>query len=287
MDTDFFSNRITRYSQQQPYFQKWQTNDTFDIQFITEGLSATLKWIDCHGTEIETITLTQTANSAIIGDQQLFIGTVDFDDLEPGETYYLLATFGVDSGAKQFVSEPIMVDTDLPDTLLFEYTNEVNQTDMIWNVPFTTRMRVEGYIQNFLPGGRTTRYEDQPLDMLTLEGEPTRSYQLLIGGDFGIPDWVIDKINRILMLDSVMIDGTYYTVDKDAQLEAIETQGAPMAYWTVRIRETYNRAGIAIDAEGMTQAPMTVQYNIQTKGFSSNQSPADQTDTVLQVTSIE
>lgn len=287
MDSDFFANRIGRYSQQQPYFQQWQTNDAFDIQFITEGLSATLAWINCYGTVVETITLTQTPNDAITGDKQLFIGTVDFDDLEPGETYYLLATFGTGIGQRQFVSEPIMVATDLPDTLLFEYSNSVNQTDLIWNVPFSTRMRVEGFIQNFLPGGRVTRYEDQPLDMVTLEGEPTRSYQLLIGGNYGVPDWVIDKINRILMLDTLTIDGVAYTVDKDAQLEAIETQGAPMAFWTVRIREANNRAGIAIDADGMVEAPLTVVYNIQTKGFSSNLSPADQNDTIISVTEIE
>lgn len=287
MDSDFFSNRIGRYSQQQPYFQMWQNNDSFDIQFITEGLSATLQWINCHGTVVETITLTQTSNPAITGDKQLYIGTVDFDDLEPGETYYLLATFGVGAGERQFVTEPIMVAEDLPETLLFEYSNSVNQTDMIWNVPFSTRMRVDGYIQNFLPGGRTTRYEDQPLDLMTLDGEPTRSYQLLIGSNYGVPDWVIDKINRILMLDTLTIDGVAYTVDKDAQLEAIETPGAPMAYWTVRIREANNRAGIAIDADGMAQGPLSVVYNIQTKGFSSNLSPADQTSTVIQVESIE
>lgn len=287
MDSDFFSNRIARYSQQQPYFQMWQTNDSFDIQFITEGLSATLQWINCRGTVVESIALTQTANPAITGDKQLYIGTVDFDDLEPGEVYYLLATFGVGPGERQFVSEPIMVDVDLPETLLFEYSNSVNQTDMIWNVPFSTRMRVDGYIQNFLPGGRTTRYEDQPLDLMTLEGEPTRSYQLLIGSNYGVPDWVIDKINRILMLDTLTIDGVAYTVDKDAQLEAIETPGAPMAYWTVRIREANNRAGIAIDADGMVESPLTVVYNIQTKGFSSNQSPSDQTSTIIQVESVE
>lgn len=287
MDTDWYRNRIGRYDFQPPYLQKFQTNDSFDIQFITEGLSATLKWIDCHGTEVETITLTQTANPAIIGDQQLHIGTVDFDDLTPGETYYLLATFGVDAGAKQFVSEPITVADDLPETLLIEYTNSVNQTDMIWNVPFSTKIRVEGYIQNFAPGGRVTRYEDQPLDMQTLEGEPTRIYQLLIGSDYGVPDWMIDKINRILMLDSVTIDGVEYSVDKDAQLEAVETPGTPLAYWTVRIREANNRAGIPIDAEGMAVGPLSVVYNIQTKGFSSNLSPADQNSTVISITEIE
>lgn len=284
MDSDWFKNRIDRYSNTKNYFQKWQTNDSFDVQFITQGLAASLTLIDCHGKLLDTITLTAIANPAITSPKQLFVGTVDCSMMTENEVCYLLATFGSGPTAKQFISEPMMAAEDWADTLLFEYTNDKNQTDIIWNVPFSTKIRVEGFIQRFKPGGRLSQFEDQPLDIVNLDGEATRSYELLIEE---VPDWIIDKLNRILLLDSVTIDGVPYTLDKDAKFEAIETPGAPMASWSIAIREANNRAGIAIDADGNLSSPLTVEYDINTKGFSSNQSPANQQDTIIQITDIE
>jgi hypothetical protein len=288
MDTDFFGNRIDAYSQQENYFQKWQTNDSFDIQFITNGLAATLTIVDNNNTLVDTITLSEPTSPTLIPPKQLYTGTIDCSALTAGKTYYLLATFGTDPGAKQFVSEPILVSEDWPGTLLIEYQNDANQTDMIWNNPtFTGKIRVEGFIQGFRPGGRLTQYEDQPMDIVSLDRQPTRGYQLLLGSNFGIPDWMIDKLNRILTLDHLTIDGFAYSLDKDAKLEAIETMGAPMGYWTIAIREENNKAGIAIDATGENDSELTIEYDINTKGFSSNASPANQQDTIIQITEIE
>jgi len=289
MDTDWFTNRIGRYSVQTPYFQKWQTNDTFDVQFITEGLAATLVIIDCNGAEVDTITLNEIANDGLSAGQQLYVGTVDCSVLAAGETYYLLATFGSGPTARQFVTEPILIAADWPETVVIDYSNDENDTDIIWNVAggYTSRIRVEGYIQRFRPGGRLSQYEDEPLDIVNLDSEPTRSYEFLVGSDQGLPDWMIDKINRALTCDNVSIDGYEYTLDKDAQLEEISTPGSPLSFWTVPIREANNRAGIAIDAEGENEGDLFVTYNINTKGFSSNQAPANQQDAIVQVTDIE
>lgn len=287
MDTDWFANRIARYSQRSNYFQKWQTNDSFDVQFITQGLAASLSVIDCDGVTIDTITLTQTSNPAITSPKQLYLGTVDCSLFPENKVVYLVAVFGSGPTAKTFISEPMMAAADWPETILIDYSNDNNQTDMIWNAPYSGKIRVEGYIDRFRPGGRLSQFEDQPLDIVNLNGEPTRTYDLLIGSDFGVPDWMIDKINRILMLDNVSIDGYAYTLDKDAKFESLDTPGVPTSFWTIAIREENNRAGIAIDAEGTLGGEISVEYDINTKGFSSNQSPANQQDTIIQVTDIE
>lgn len=288
MDTDLHQNRIARYSTRVPYFQPWQINDTFDVQFITQGLSASLTLIDKNQRVLKTYTLTQTANPAVSNPKQLYLGTVNFTGLEARSTVYLLATFGSGPGVKQFVSEPMILDTDWADSLLIGYSNSRNQTDMIWKLTggamFSSKMRIPGYIQKFRPGGRLTQYEDQPLDLVNLDNEPIREYELLLEE---IPDWVADKVNRIMMLDTVTIDGFAYTLGKDAKLEPMETTGSSLASWATVIREAYNKAGIAIDAEGEDASVLTVEYNINTKGFSSNQSPANQQDTIIQVTEIE
>lgn len=291
MDIDFFQNRIGQYSQKRPYFQKWQTNDSFQIQFIVQNIAVEVVIIDCNGTQVDTVTMTQTASSALTADQQLYVGTVDWSGLNAGETYYILATFGTGLTAKQFVSEPQVLATDWPNTLLFECSNDQNDRDMIWLLPagaiFTNKLRVEGFIQEFQPGGRLSQYEDEPLDIVNLDNEPTRSYQLLVGTDFGIPDWIADKVNRFLMLDSVRIEGFGYTLDRESRLEPVYTPGVPTASWTATIREARNRLGIAIDASGQNDSPLTVEHDINTRGFSSTESPANQQDTIIQITEIE
>lgn len=286
MDTDWFVNRIGKYSQQQPYFQKWQTNDSFNIQFIVDGIASEVEILNCYGLKHSDVTLSTVANGAVLYPRELRQGTVDCSTLTPG-TYYLKATFGTGDGAKSFISEPLQVAVDWPDTVLIEYSNTTNHTDLVWKAPYTGKIRVEGMIQSFRPTGRLSQYEDQPMDVVNLDNMPSRGYQLLIGNDFGVPDWMIDKLNRILPLDNVQIDGFAYSLDKDARLESIDTPGAPMSYWTVAIREASNKAGIAIDASGENDSALTVEYNINTKGFSSNSSPADQQDTIIQITEIE
>lgn len=287
MDMDWHRNRIGNYSMQQPYFQKWQRNDFFDLQFITKGLSADLIVVDKNGATVDTITLSATATAALVAPYQLYEGTVDCSGLTAGETYWLVATFGAGPGEKSFISEPFVIAEDWPNTVLISYENTVNQPDMIWQSGYVGKIRVEGFIQNFKPGGRISQYEDQLTDVVVLDGQPNRGYELLLGGDFGMPDWLSDKLNRILMLDTLTIDGFAYSVDKDAKLEPIEVSGSPYTFWTIGIKEASNKAGIAIDATGEDASVLTVEYNINTRGFSSNQSPANQQDTVIQITEIE
>lgn len=287
MDTDWHRNRIGDYSMQQPYFQKWQTNDFFDVQFITKGLSADMRIVDKNGATVDTITLNITATAALVTPYQLYEGTVDCGTLTAGETYWLVATFGAGPGEKSFISEPFVVADNWPNTVLIQYSNDVNQPDLIWQSGYVGKIRVEGFIQNFKPGGRVSQYEDQLMDVVMLDGQPTRGYELLLGGDFGLPDWLSDKLNRILMLDNLTIDGFAYSPDKDAKLEPIETPGSPYVFWTIGIKEASNKAGIAIDATGEDASVLTVEYNINTRGFSSNQSPNNQLDTVIQITEIE
>ena len=287
MDMDWHRNRIGDYSMQQPYFQKWQTNDFFDIQFITKGLSVDVYVIDKKGSVKDTITMDVIATSALITPYTCYQGTVDCSVLTAGETYWVKAVFGAGPGEKIFISEPFVIATDWPNTLLIEYSNDVNQPDLIWQAPYIGRIRVEGTIQKFIPGARVTQYEDQLMDVVVLDGQPSRGYELLLGGDYGMPDWISDKINRILMLSSLSIDGFAYSVEKDSKLEALETPGSPYVFWTIGIKEASNKAGIAIDATGEDAAVLTVEYNINTKGFSSNQSPANQQDQIIQITEIE
>lgn len=284
MDVDWHKNRIGRYAMQKPYFQKWQSNDSFKLQFITKGVGVEIDIINCNQQVVDTITMTQVADAAIISPYTLFEGTVDCSTLPQNEALYVYARFGIGAGLREFISEPMLIAADWPTTVLIEASHDANQPDMIFSTKYTTKLRVENSGYKYQPSSKFTSYEDNNLSLELLDGEPSRKYQLVIGGDFGVPDWLIDKVNRMLLLDNVLIDGQALTIEQDAQLEEQEIAGSPYSLYSITLRDKVNRAGTPIDATGIVDNGFSVIYNINTRGFSSTQSPnANQNDNVIQV----
>lgn len=286
MDAEWFKNRLARYSHKVPFVQKWQTNDNCPLQFISEGADMNDVVIyDCKGAIVDTVTPTNISHPAVTLPFKLWQVTIDWSLYDQYKEYYAYVSFGVGEGSKGFISEPVKLKSRWSNTLLIEYTHDKNQPDMIWKAPFETKIRVEGHIGKFEPQSEVTNYEDAIRDMETLNGQAYRKYTLYIEQ---CPDWLIDKINRILLLNTVKIDGTLYSIDKDARLEMKEIPGSPYAFWTIPIREKNNMEGIEIDASGVNDNEITVIYNINTKGFTSDKNPVvNQQDGILQIENIE
>lgn len=289
MDTEWFKNRISRYSVQRPFFQKWQTNDNTPLQFISEGADMNNILIyNCKGKIAGTITPSEISNPLITLPYKLWQATINWSLYEPFTEYYVYVSFGTGPGSKGFISEPISLRNQWEETLLIEYGNDRNQTDLIWKAPYSGKIRIEGMITKFEPQLELTSYEDSIRDVETLNGEPYRKWTLMIGTQCGTPDWLIDKLNRILPLSSLTIDGFEYAIDKDAKLDLKEIPGSPYAFWTITIRERYNRPGIEIDASGINNSDLTVQYNIETAAFTGEEHPnVNQTDNIIQITDVE
>ena len=100
-----------------------------------------------------------------------------------------------------------------------------------------------------------------------IEGIPTRKYKLFVGKGVGVPDYMIDKLNRILTLNQVRIDGKRFTREEDAQFEAERVIGVPGALWTIAIREGINRQANTIGTDGNLEKTAVVVYNVDTGYF--------------------
>lgn len=282
MDDNWFTNQVKFYIGEADYYQKFQFNDAAKIQVRTNGLGPVrMDLYDCAGTILRTVTLDQIETPAVITPNVLFEGTMNFSGLAEG-LYAIVLTAGTGDTTVQFISEKIFLKEDWPMTLLFEYTNSRNKQSTIFSTGYTPSLRVEGWISDFEPGSKFATYEDQPADLQLLNGIPFRKYTLNIGINDGVAPWVIDKINRIMLLTSTSIDGLGFTRNADAQFEKIDVPGWPMKYWSLEIREANNRDSVTLTTDGELNSDLTVVYNINTKAFGDGSE-----DNIVQVTEID
>ncbi len=105
--------------------------------------------------------------------------------------------------------------------ILYFWKNENYRyyNDIIFETGFPPSLRVLGKIKYKSPASRDTIYEDQVLNQSILNSVPFRIWELTIGGSSGIPDYLIDKVNRILGCSNLLIDGRLFTKSEGAKLE--------------------------------------------------------------------
>lgn len=282
MDGWWFSEQIAQYVETAKYYQKWQTNDVIELQCQTNGLGpVSAMLIDCHGNTKATISLTQKTDTAVVAPMALFEGSVPLTGLDDG-LYYIVWSAGSGEAIAKFISEPLHIKADWPNTILFEYSNRINKQSVIFTTGYSPSIRVEAAwtLQDFDPESKFSVYENQPADLEMINGIPYRVHNLFLGDNQGLPPWVLDKLNRILLFTTCKADGLEITRNQDAKFEKINIPGWPMSYYNIKVREKNNRDGSYLDVDGNLDKNITVIYNIKTKGFGSN-------DETVQITKIQ
>lgn len=288
MDQRLFKDRISRYSNRRPYYQKWQTNDRVDLQYITRSAQVVLQLYNCKGQVKLTPVVNQVPSSAVTNPDVLLQASFALDTLEPGK-YYLFAIFGFGAGARAFLCEGWHVKERWAGTGLIEYTNSRNERDVIWRAPFASSIRVEGMLTEFQPKSTRTSYANRNESYTTIEGIPYETYTLALGSyEDGLPDWMIRKVNAIFQLDDVRWDGMGIALVDDGEFApTLDTQGSPLNFWKAEVRKTDNEPGIYVDADGAEDSGLTVEYDLNTIGITSPYDPnANQQDAIIKVTDV-
>jgi hypothetical protein len=272
MDGWWHSEQVQMYLDSRTYFQPWQQNDIIDLQCITNGLGpVSVQFYDANGNVVLTDSLTQTTDAAVASPTILYQKSFGLSSFNPG-IYYIVLTAGTGGTVVQFISEPLNIQVDHSNTLLFEYSNSRNKQSTIFSSGYSPSMRVEGWLDGYMPGAHFTAYEDQPSDVTVINGIPYDTHVLNIGSPqasnaWGVPNWVIKKLNKILILDNTSCDGLGITRNLDKEFTRVDVPGWPMKYWILEIREAKNRDGVTLTTTGELDQNVTVEYNINTNGF--------------------
>lgn len=228
------------------YKQKWQTNDSFPLQYESNFASINLKVIDCNQNTLIDQNAVQVRINKYLPGHFVYENTISWASVPVG-TYWLLLTLG---GTTQMISEPMEVAEEWPNTILYEYSNSTFHGDIVFETGIVLKFRCESFITRLDPGNDRTAYRDQKMNPTVLKSVPFRVWKLIIGYPTGVPDWVIDLQNWIWSCDNVLCDGKSFAVSENSQFEETEYDKVyPFRSWILNVQEGVNRYSKIVNPE--------------------------------------
>jgi hypothetical protein len=129
-------------------------------------------------------------------------------------------------------------------------------------------LRVEGGFpsEGFAPGGKFNMYQDQRYRSVIMSAVPFNVHKLIVGANYGVPNWMIDKVNRLLALRNITINGISYARNEGAKLEPLFSDHTyPYRAWGIDLIESDNPYSLECDyVEGTSDTEFTADTTVVT-----------------------
>lgn len=272
MEDFLYGDTIGKLYEQQPYLQPWQKNDIVKFQGLSNYAPHQVEIYDYQGNQIDTFVMTYKASSIEGTGQKVYEASIALDDYDEG-----VYQFKIKSGnpvLETYVSEWFQLKELHENTILFEYEHDENDHEVVFETGIQFSLRVHGELREFQPGSDRIVFVDQPRNIVLLAGKSFSTEKLIIGDSFGVPNYMIWKINNIYLCSYVLHDGKQYVGSEGARFEAKREELFPMTGWAFDVRPAKANTKKRFVADGNQGSPTTVTYNIESKGFGPSTSPA-------------
>lgn len=264
-DRGLMQQQILSFQNPTEYQQKRNDSDLITVYIDTLAENLILYVYDDSGTLLETVDYlgafeaNLAGNTAPNGDPYFtyrkLIKPEIITPMPAGTSqrvyYYVLeCVYGETIDNRFYVSEPVYVrqayDVVTPigmkdcggweDTVMIECTSNVNSEDVLFEtIPNTIiRQRVEGFVLPEEMILNDTAFIDQQYRSRTLQSVPGNTFRLTADG---IPDYMRDKLNRMLSLTSIRIDGTRYTKRDGAKWETEKVPSSMISTTSILLEE--------------------------------------------------
>jgi hypothetical protein len=284
-DDFIYEDTIRDWWEQAPYAQPWQFNDHIPLQVLSNYSPHQLELYDCEGNQVSGgIFVMSYVPSSIEGiGVKVYQAAIALDDFEEG-----LYRFKLKSGdpiLDNLKTEWFYLKEKHEDTVLLQYKHNENDHDVVFETGIEFRFRVKGGLVEYTPASRRTVFVDQPENVVQLNARSFATYKLLIGDTWGIPDWTIERINKIFDCSQVLIDGRQFVANEGAKVEANRQEEYPLAGWALEVRPAKNETKKRFIAEGDPDNDLTVAYQIDTRGFGPINQEAS--TNIIQIEAIE
>lgn len=235
-----------------PFAEKAQKTDPFML-FLAYSLGATVtvSIYNVDGTLVEVLAPQATVGyiySYIDDDGTEYPAWPDyyawyFDGYTDGHYFVVAHVVYPDDSEEYYSSEPIWVRTTHKNTVYLRWSNEVDAFNIMFrSMGLYFGMRLDSDFMSFEPASDDVVFSDVDDNVRSLYSNPYRVFKLQIGGIRGVPEYVIDKINRALSCTNFTVDDKRYLKQDGSNLEVQKWENRPLQFATIALREYYNDA---------------------------------------------
>jgi len=280
----FWNQQIPSFETQTDYVQKFQQGDyiqfamAFNPAYVASA-NIFCQLRDCHYNQ--TYGYFQPLPIAFVSGDFIHINfklTLHNPTIPEGEYYiYLYCPNHSGSNFDLFYSEKISIKATHSDTILLKYSNEGNEFDTYFYLDYFGasktyfQLRVPGGFPSdgFNPSSIDSIFQDQTYNTTLLSSIPYNVKKVTFGDNKGIPDWLIDKINRVLSCTHTYVDDVQYTKVEGARLKPNFMPGHPLNVWKIDLIASdndYSKTHYGrdiINASGLEEMAVEVDFIIE------------------------
>lgn len=263
-DEDFYIRTVRHYQQEIGYLQPFQQSDIArDMFYSNDGTTArwTARLLDQYGNVVNGKTVTVSNNGGPYTGMYNYSVQFSLWDLPEG-VYFLQYRYAHGGGStySYFLNEPFELRQVYEKTVRIDYKNSYNDQDIIYySDSWEFQLRLHGVLTPLATDAQYSVYEDQPLNTTMVSGIPFRTHDLVL---YDLPEWMADKVNRIMLHNTTKIEGKKWTREAAAKLERKQSETNPIVYHVLKLREAENTISAIHNANCITMCNMP-----QTKYF--------------------
>lgn len=240
-DGNFAVDQVLSYQNPKCYCQKWQLSDTLRLQVLSDFVPTDLLIKDLYS-DLTVASVAWAEKPTIIIDQTFKVYELEYQFITlPEGKYYTQFSYEDENEVEHLlISEPIYIAQVQENTLLLQYKNSINDFDVIFDTGIVFNFRVESAIKDYTPGNNRAIYNDQNVNPTLLSATPFRKFKFYLGFQYGIPEWVFDKVNWIQSVDQVKYNNVFYQIVEGSDYETSSNPDNSFMGGSIEVHPTNN-----------------------------------------------
>lgn len=278
MDDWAFRRTIQPWKQKVCFYQPWGTTDQVCLQYTSNFGGLILRMYDQDGLLVHTQAFTNMQQDELRPLFYIRQIQVNLNAFPPGKYFFTRDAAGAITYSEPFEildleDSGICIENPHP-TLYLEYSHYEPTGGLKFFSPFAPKLRVPGIIEYKTPGSKDNVYEDQLLNQTMVNSVSFRVWQFILGGQYGVPPWFVDKVARTLSCSTWSADGRLYTkANEGSNFEPNAIDDYPMSGWSIDLREKLNRDSLVIENDVVIEGIAAAAIIVDNEGFGISGGP--------------
>jgi len=274
-DDFMFTERLYSWQDQNDYIQPWQTTDIINLQFESTFDPIIVELLDKYDQQVLLLPALVGLPNKYYSNTKSYEISMSLAGL-PSGCYRMRVNAGIGDEQGIYISNWMYISStpyNCP-SLMLEYWHSRFHEDIIFETGIKFQYRLFGHLGFLNPGRDIEGYKDEKYNPSILSSRTFRKQEVVFGDEYGLPDDVIDILNRIWGCNNVMMDNKSFAAITGSAFE-FETADRRYKKRGVRmeVEEGNNRASniFAVDTDTTKKLVYGIMVDAKVWGDTSNQ----------------